>query len=116
MRREFHPLLRGGRGHSKYKHGFSAAEMESLASMCEVVLPPLPMDAFKSRKEDQAGDDDTKLLQSFCDISGSRYPIPHEVYICLVLENIYICCRNFLSNLILVFIFKTDVFVWLLSF
>ncbi|KAL9277100.1 hypothetical protein ACSQ67_025351 [Phaseolus vulgaris] len=79
MRREFHPLLRGGRGHSKYKHGFSAAEMESLASMCEVVLPPLPMDAFKSRKEDQAGDDDTKLLQSFCDISGSRYPIPHEV-------------------------------------
>ncbi|CAJ1978758.1 unnamed protein product [Sphenostylis stenocarpa] len=79
MRRECHPLLRGGRGGSKYRHGFSAAEMESLASLCEVVLPPFPMDALKSKKEDQAGDDDGKNLQSFCDISGSRYPIPHEV-------------------------------------
>ncbi|WVZ02496.1 hypothetical protein V8G54_023302 [Vigna mungo] len=79
MRSECHPLLRGGRGGSKYKHGFSAAEMESLASICEAVLPPLPMNALKSRKQDQAGDDDNEVLQSFCDISGSRYPIPHEV-------------------------------------
>jgi len=105
MRREYHPLLRGGRGGSKYKHGFSAAEMKSLASICEVVLPPLPMDALKSRKEDQVGDDDNKLLQSFCDISGSRYPIPHEVSIYIILDNICFCCHNFLSNLILVFIF-----------
>ncbi|KAG4980419.1 hypothetical protein JHK85_034377 [Glycine max] len=79
-RKECHPLLRGGRGDSKYKHGFSAAEMESLASICEVVLPPLPMDALKIRKEDQIDDyDSSKSLKSFWDISASRYPIPHEV-------------------------------------
>lgn len=79
-RKECHPLLRGGRGDSKYKHGFSAAEMESLASICEVVLPPLPMDALKIRKEDHDDDDSSnKSLQSFLDISASRYPIPHEV-------------------------------------
>ncbi|KAL5131091.1 Long-chain-alcohol oxidase FAO1 [Glycine soja] len=79
-RKECHPLLRGGRGDSKYKHGFSAAEMESLASICEVVLPPLPIDALKIRKEDQIDDyDSSKSLKSFWDISASRYPIPHEV-------------------------------------
>ncbi|KHN28101.1 long-chain-alcohol oxidase FAO1-like [Glycine soja] len=80
MRKECHPLLRGGRGDNKYKHGFSAAEMESLTSICEVVLPPLPMDALKIRKEDHDDDDSSnKSLQSFLDISASRYPIPHEV-------------------------------------
>ncbi|TKY66735.1 Long-chain-alcohol oxidase FAO1 [Spatholobus suberectus] len=79
MRKECHPLLRGGKGDSKYKHGFSAAEMESLASICEVVLPPLPMDALNIRKEDQADNDSSKSVQSFWKISASRYPIPHEV-------------------------------------
>ncbi|KAH1127853.1 hypothetical protein AAZX31_06G254700 [Glycine max] len=80
MRKECHPLLRGGRGDNKYKHGFSTAEMESLTSICEVVLPPLPMDALKIRKEDHDDDDSSnKSLQSFLDISASRYPIPHEV-------------------------------------
>ncbi|TKY66734.1 Long-chain-alcohol oxidase FAO1 [Spatholobus suberectus] len=79
MRKECHPLLRGGKEDSKYKHGFSAAEMESLASICEVVLPPLPMDALKIRKEDQADNDSSKSVQSFWKISASRYPIPHEV-------------------------------------
>ncbi|KAG5020737.1 hypothetical protein JHK87_016592 [Glycine soja] len=54
--------------------------MESLTSICEVVLPPLPMDALKIRKEDHDDDDSSnKSLQSFLDISASRYPIPHEV-------------------------------------
>lgn len=79
MRRECHPLLRGGKGENKYKHGFSAAEMESLASICEVVLPPLPMDALKIRKEHQADNETTKAVQSFWTTSASRYPIPHEV-------------------------------------
>ncbi|KAK7405067.1 hypothetical protein VNO78_06249 [Psophocarpus tetragonolobus] len=79
MRKECHPLLRGGRGDSKYKHGFSGAEMQSLASICEIVLPPLPMDALKIRKEHQVDDDSSKHLQYFWDISASRYPIPHEV-------------------------------------
>jgi len=99
MRRECHPLLRGGRGGSKYNHGFSAAEMESLASICDVVLPPLPVNALKSRKQDQAGDDD-KFLQSFCDISGSRYPIPHEVHIYWIKYAfaVVIFCQNFMKR------------------
>ncbi|RDX63943.1 Long-chain-alcohol oxidase FAO1 [Mucuna pruriens] len=81
MRKECHLMLRGGRGDSKYKHGFSAAEMKSLASICEVVLPPLPMDSLKIRKEHQADLDDhsSQSVQSFWNISASRYPIPHEV-------------------------------------
>ncbi|KAK7312887.1 hypothetical protein VNO77_37112 [Canavalia gladiata] len=78
MRRECHPLLRGRRGDSKHKHGFSAAEIESLESICEVVLPSLPMDALKIRKEHQVDDDSNNFVQSFWNISTSRYPIPHE--------------------------------------
>ncbi|XP_027348170.1 long-chain-alcohol oxidase FAO1-like [Abrus precatorius] len=79
MRRECHPLLRGGRRDNKYKHGFSEAEMESLASICEVVLPPLPKDTLKIIKEDQADEEPNKFVQSFWNISASGYPIPHEV-------------------------------------
>ena len=83
MRRECHPLLRGGRGENKYRHGFSVAEMESLASICEVVLPPLPInDHHKIIKEDEADHDEpNEDVESFWNISASRYPIPHEVQI-----------------------------------
>ena len=83
MRRECHPLLRGGRGENKYRHGFSVAEMESLASICEVVLPPLPInDHHKIIKEDQADHGEpNEDVESFWNISASRYPIPHEVQI-----------------------------------
>ncbi|KAK7257333.1 hypothetical protein RIF29_31220 [Crotalaria pallida] len=80
MRRECHPLLKGGSGENKYKHGFSAAEMDSLASMCEIVLPPLPMDSLKIRKEDHQHDHQTsEAVKSFWNTSASRYPIPNEV-------------------------------------
>ncbi|KAJ1382834.1 Glucose-methanol-choline oxidoreductase, N-terminal [Sesbania bispinosa] len=41
--------------------------MESLASICEVVLPPLPIDALKIRKEDQTDDESHKM----CSPSGT---------------------------------------------
>lgn len=56
------------RGEGKYSHGFSHGEMESLASICEAVLPP------SSSMEDQT-------LQSFYRASGSQPPIPDEVRI-----------------------------------
>ncbi|KAK7262632.1 hypothetical protein RJT34_30207 [Clitoria ternatea] len=79
MRRECHSLLRGGRGDSKYKHGFSVAEMDSLTSICEVVLPPLPIENI--RKQDQLVHDDdcNQCVQSFWNSSASHHAIPHEV-------------------------------------
>ncbi|KAJ4838227.1 long chain fatty acid oxidase [Turnera subulata] len=76
MRKDSHPLLRGGRREGKYSHGFTKAEMESLASICEAVLPPLPPNSLQSEgKEDQP----CKPLQDFCAASGSQFPVPDEV-------------------------------------
>ncbi|XP_019449097.1 PREDICTED: long-chain-alcohol oxidase FAO1-like [Lupinus angustifolius] len=74
-KRECHPLLKGGRVENKYKHGFSDAEIDSLTSLCEIVLPPLPMNSLKTRKEDH---DTSEAVESFWNTSGSQYPIPHE--------------------------------------
>lgn len=61
-----HPLLRGGRS-SKFSHGFSSAQLQSLAAMCEALIPPVALDT-----DDQA-------LRSFYEASGSQPPIPDEV-------------------------------------
>lgn len=61
-----HPLLRGGRS-SKFSHGFSSAQLQSLAAMCEALIPPVSLDT-----DDQA-------LRSFYEASGSQPPIPDEV-------------------------------------
>ena len=71
MRRECDPLLRGGRREGKYTHGFSSAEMQSLASICEVLLPPLPLNSIEGQP--------SKAVQSFYQASGSQHPIPDEV-------------------------------------
>lgn len=69
MRRDCHPLLRGGRRCNKYTpHILSSAEMESLSSICEALLPPLQLDSTKS-----------KAVQHFWKASGSQFSIPHEV-------------------------------------
>ncbi|KAI4345834.1 hypothetical protein L6164_012925 [Bauhinia variegata] len=75
MTRECHPLLKGGiRGETKHRHGFSAVEMGSLASICEVVLPSLPLETL-NRTVEQPG----KAMQTFWTTSASQYPVPHEV-------------------------------------
>ncbi|KAI4318061.1 hypothetical protein L6164_025870 [Bauhinia variegata] len=75
MKRECHPLLKGGTiGDSKYKHGLSAAEMASVAAICEVVLPPLSVETLKKTVEQPS-----KATQSFWKASGSQHPVPHEV-------------------------------------
>ncbi|KAK7846977.1 long-chain-alcohol oxidase fao1 [Quercus suber] len=74
MKRESHPLLRGGRrGESKYSHGWTAAEMQSLASICEALLPPLTLNSLEEKNEQP-----TEAVQSFYKASGSQFPIPDE--------------------------------------
>nr|XP_011459707.1 PREDICTED: long-chain-alcohol oxidase FAO2-like [Fragaria vesca subsp. vesca] len=62
-----HPLLSGVRS-SKFSHGFSAAQIQSLAAMCEALIPPLSLD-----------DTSDQALHSFYKASGSEPPIPDEV-------------------------------------
>lgn len=75
MRRKSHPLLRGGRrGESKYSHTFTAAEMQSLGSICETILPSLPSNSLEGEEYQPSN-----VLQSFCKASGSQTPIPDQV-------------------------------------
>ena len=80
MTRECHPLLRGGRRGSKYTHGFSSAEMESLGSICEALLPPLQMESLNSMENNPT----SKAMQFFWKASGSQFSVPDEVppYLC----------------------------------
>ncbi|KAL9431151.1 hypothetical protein AB3S75_026360 [Citrus x aurantiifolia] len=71
--RESHPLLRGGRRVSSYSHGFSSSEIESLAAICQTLVPPLPPETItKQHSHNQA-------IVSFYKASASQHPIPHEV-------------------------------------
>jgi hypothetical protein len=75
MRRERHPLLRGGRGgERKYSHTFTRGEMQLLGSLCETILPPLPLNSLEG-EEDQP----TKAVESFIKASGSQTPVPDQV-------------------------------------
>ncbi|KAL5863803.1 hypothetical protein ACOSQ3_001317 [Xanthoceras sorbifolium] len=68
-----HPLLTGGRRVSSYSHGFSSDQIQSLAAICEILIPPLPLETItKEFSDDQA-------IVSFYKASGSQPPIPDEV-------------------------------------
>lgn len=58
----------------QYRHGFSSAQLESLASICEAVLPPLPSISMDGEEEEE-----DKALKSFLNSSASQSPIPDEV-------------------------------------
>lgn len=75
MGEECHPSLKGGRRETKYSHGLSSKELETLASICETFLPPLSLNHDPPEKDGQS----QKAIQSFYEASGSQYPIPDEV-------------------------------------
>ncbi|XP_004296386.1 PREDICTED: long-chain-alcohol oxidase FAO1 isoform X1 [Fragaria vesca subsp. vesca] len=109
MRKECHPLLRGGsKGGGEdgkvYRHRLSSGEMEALASVCEALLPPLPFgdpaSYYEGKNEELSG---TKAVQSFYQASGAQSGIPDEVADLLVK-------RAFTEAIILV-----RVVLWILS-
>ncbi|KAI3798079.1 hypothetical protein L1987_33348 [Smallanthus sonchifolius] len=72
---EFHPLLRGDRDED-YKIGsISSSEMESLTSLCEVILPPLPPNSLNRDHDNQ----NEESIELFSTLSASQYPIPNKV-------------------------------------
>ncbi|KAL6971271.1 long-chain-alcohol oxidase, partial [Sarracenia purpurea var. burkii] len=76
MERSCHPLLKGGRRENQYSHGFSTAEMESLASLCETFLPPLPLNSLQVTGKDAQTN---KAIQFFHKVSASDDSTPQEV-------------------------------------
>ncbi|KAJ4726933.1 Long-chain-alcohol oxidase [Melia azedarach] len=71
--RKGHPLLRGGRRVSGYSHGFSSAQIRSLAAICETLIPPLTPETISKEYSDN------QAILSFYKASGSQPPIPDEV-------------------------------------
>ncbi|XP_076945298.1 long-chain-alcohol oxidase FAO2-like [Bidens hawaiensis] len=65
---DHHPLLRGGRIHRKYFHGFSSSQIQSLASICETFIPPIPPPPNTNQP-----------VRAFYATSGSQPSVPHEV-------------------------------------
>ncbi|KAI3518477.1 hypothetical protein L1887_07266 [Cichorium endivia] len=72
--RECHPLLRGGRDEEYKTKSFSSSEMETLSSLCDVILQPLPLNSL-----DDHGNKVEESIRSFLTASGSRYPVPNKV-------------------------------------
>lgn len=77
MERECHPLLKGRKikVERKYNHVFSKTEIVTLASICEVFIPCLPMKSSEG-KEEQAT---INAVQAFFKSSASQDHIPDEV-------------------------------------
>lgn len=66
-----HHLLRWRKEEGSYSHGFSSAQIQSLAALCETVFPPLSTDSIPNQKK--------PALSSYYKASGSQHPIPDEV-------------------------------------
>ncbi|CAK7349311.1 unnamed protein product [Dovyalis caffra] len=77
QRQDCHPLLRGGKrvSNDAYSHGFSSGQIESLAAMCETIIPPLSVPAFS----EEIPVEKHQAIQSFYKASGSHSPLPDEV-------------------------------------
>ncbi|QCE07610.1 choline dehydrogenase [Vigna unguiculata] len=72
MKRECHPLLRGGRRHTT--HSLSSPEMESLRSMCEALFPPLHLEHLDATKHSTK----SEAVQHFWKSSASEFSVPQQ--------------------------------------
>lgn len=77
MVKECHPLLQGRKRERKYNHSLSSSELETLASVCEVFLPPIPNDTLTFTGN--GGLQTDEHIRSFLQASGSQNYVPDEV-------------------------------------
>ncbi|KAL4578494.1 hypothetical protein LXL04_014617 [Taraxacum kok-saghyz] len=56
------------------KRGFSSSELDTIASICDVILPPLPLNSLVGFDNNAK-----ESIPSFSNASGSQYPIPNKV-------------------------------------
>lgn len=71
MKKQWHTLLRGGEGKREHKHRLFSAEMKTLASICETVLPPISIQENETPP--------SKPVQDFFAASGFQATLPDEV-------------------------------------
>ncbi|XP_044491379.1 long-chain-alcohol oxidase FAO2-like [Mangifera indica] len=71
--RQSHPLLSCGNKVLGFSHDFSPAQIQSLAAICETLIPSLPSDIIDKQHSDN------QAIFSFYKASASHPPIPHEV-------------------------------------
>lgn len=77
---ECHLLLRGGRNEDYKNSDFCSSDMESLTSLCEVILQPLPLNSLDHDDDDHHHSQKMKeSIQLFSTLSASQYPIPNKV-------------------------------------
>lgn len=78
IQRECHPLLKGGRDEDYRKGSFCSSDMETLTSICEVIVQPL---TFNNSLNDlhHHGNNMDQSIHSFSAASGSHYPVPNKV-------------------------------------
>ncbi|XP_050206793.1 long-chain-alcohol oxidase FAO2-like [Mercurialis annua] len=72
-----HPLLKGPKKNpkTKYSHGFSSGQIQSLSAFCEALIPPLSANNVST----EIPLDKHKSVLSFYEASGSDSTIPDEV-------------------------------------
>ncbi|KAI7756424.1 hypothetical protein M8C21_001383, partial [Ambrosia artemisiifolia] len=79
--KECHPLLRGGERDEDYKKNGSlrSSEMESLTSLCEVILQPLPLNSLDDAHHHSHGNNMEESIRLFSTLSGSQNSVPNKV-------------------------------------
>ncbi|KAK1411259.1 hypothetical protein QVD17_37806 [Tagetes erecta] len=73
--RNCHPLLQGDKDEDYKNPILCSSEMESLTSICEVILQPLPLNSLNHNHHNK----NQHSINHFTTLSGSKYHVPNKV-------------------------------------